>query len=178
MNFVLIGPRGVGKSKVSRALSKKNEFPVLSTDSLASYELGGMSIPAFIQQCQGDWAEFRALEKRILKKLQSADGIILDCGGGILFDVDENGKEFASPEKLELLKKIGKVFCLEKPKSELIAKVLGDKTRPELSKTTAYEVILERRLPVYRQSSDFLIQADKLTKEEIAEKILSLVSLK
>lgn len=178
MNLVLIGPRGVGKSKVSRALSKKIEFPVLSTDSLAVYELGGMSIPAFIEKSNGIWADFRTLEKRILQKLTKAQNIILDCGGGILFDIDSSGKEAFSVEKMELLRALGKVIYLEKDISDLVEKVQGDKTRPDLSKTIAYRTILENRLPNYRKAAHFSISMDKLSKEEAASQILSLVGWK
>lgn len=178
MNLVLIGPRGAGKSKVSRALSKKIEFPVLSTDSLAVYELGGLSIPAFIEKSNGNWAEFRALEKRILQKLTNAKDTILDCGGGILFDIDSSGKEAFSVEKMEMLRTLGKVIYLEKEISDLVEKVQGDKTRPDLSKTITYRTILENRLPYYRKASHFSVSMDKVSKEDAASQILSLVGWK
>lgn len=49
-NFALIGPRGVGKSKISRKLSKITGMPIVSTDMIAVYEMGGVSIPEFIQK--------------------------------------------------------------------------------------------------------------------------------
>lgn len=68
-------------------------MPVVSTDMIAVYEIGGMSIPEFIQKNEGDWRPFRNLEFEILTKLKTSQGIILDCGGGILFDLDTKGKK-------------------------------------------------------------------------------------
>ncbi|WP_407658885.1 shikimate kinase, partial [Leptospira soteropolitanensis] len=64
MNIIFIGARGAGKSKVSRSLSKKTDFPVVSTDSIAVYETGGISIPSFVEKF--GWKQFRELEYSIL----------------------------------------------------------------------------------------------------------------
>lgn len=170
MNIVLIGPRGVGKSKISRALAKATGLPTVSTDSVIVYENGGVSIPKYVEK--NGWKKFRELEYSVLKKLENAEGIILDCGGGILFDLDRDGNEILSESKLALLRKIGRIILLEKDVQELIAKVEGDKTRPDLSKTKEYSEILTRRLPHYQKSAHFKIDTTDLRKEEITEKIL------
>ncbi|AYV58028.1 shikimate kinase [Leptospira kmetyi] len=171
-NFALIGPRGVGKSKVSRKLSKITGMPVVSTDMIAVYEIGGISIPDFIQKNDGDWRAFRDLEFRILEKLKSSQGIILDCGGGILFDLDAKGKEILSTRKTELLKSIATVFGLSRPVESLVEKIQNDPTRPPLSAVTSYRNILESRLPFYRNASDFYLDIDDLKVEEICSRIL------
>lgn len=168
----MIGPRGVGKSKVSRKLSKITGMPVVSTDMIAVYEIGGISIPEFIQKNDGDWRAFRDLEFRILEKLKSSQGIILDCGGGILFDLDSKGKEIPSSRKIELLKSIAVVFGLSRPVEALVEKIQNDPTRPPLSAVTSYKNILETRLPYYQNSSDFYLEIDDLKVEEICSRIL------
>lgn len=176
MNVILIGARGVGKSKVSRALSKKTEMPVLSTDSLAVYEAGGISIPEFVKE--KGWKEFRKLETQILQNLQKANNVIIDCGGGILFDLDPEGQEIASELKMDLLRSLGRIIYLEKDIEELLEKVKGDKTRPDLSKSTPYRSILEKRLPIYRQTAHKVVKADTLSKDEIAGEILDWLGLR
>jgi len=173
MNYILLGPRGVGKSKVSRALSKQTGLPVVSTDSIAVYELGGISIPSFIQRSNGDWRSFRELEFKILSHLQTAREIILDCGGGILFEIDEAGHEVMSQKKTKLLSGLGKRILLLKDIDSLIEKVQDDPTRPNLQKDQEYRKILEKRLPTYHQNSDVILSIDGMTKEEVAKKILS-----
>lgn len=176
MNIIFIGARGAGKSKVSRSLSKKTEFPVVSTDSIAVYEAGGIPIPNFVEKF--DWKKFRELEYSILQKLENADGIILDCGGGILFDLEESGNEIPSRRKLDLLRKIGRIVYLERGLEELLEKVKGDATRPDLSKVASYRSILEKRLPVYQEAAHFKLNLSKLTKEEAAERVLDWLGIK
>lgn len=176
MNIILIGARGAGKSKVSRSLSKQTEIPVVSTDSIAVYEGGGLPIPEFVEK--NGWKVFRELEYSILQKLEQANGIILDCGGGILFDLDDSGNEVLSTRKLDLLRKIGRIVYLERGMDELVEKVKGDKTRPDLSKITSYRTILEKRLPVYQEAAHFKLNLSKLSKEEAAERILDWLGIK
>ncbi|EQA61875.1 shikimate kinase [Leptospira alexanderi] len=171
-NFALIGPRGVGKSKISRKLSKITGMPVISTDMIAVYEMGGISIPEFIQENEGDWRTFRNLEFQILVKLKTSRGIILDCGGGILFDLDTKGKEVPSNRKIDLLKSIALVFGLSKPTEALVEKIQNDPTRPPLSAINSYRNILENRLPHYRSVSDYYLEIDDLKVEEVCSRIL------
>ena len=89
MNLAFIGPRGVGKSKLSRKLSKMTGMSVVSTDMIAVYELGGVSIHELIKNNNGDWKLFRDLEFSILQKIENSQNIILDCGGGNIFGLDE-----------------------------------------------------------------------------------------
>ncbi|EMO52258.1 shikimate kinase [Leptospira noguchii] len=171
-NFALIGPRGVGKSKISRKLSKITGIPVVSTDMIAVYEIGGISIPDFIQKNEGDWRPFRDLEFEILTKLKTSQGIILDCGGGILFDLDTKGKEILSDRKTTLLKSIAVVFGLSRPTEILVEKIQSDPTRPPLSAIQSYRTILESRLPHYQSISDYYLEIDDLRVEEICSIIL------
>ncbi|MCW7463914.1 shikimate kinase [Leptospira limi] len=175
MNIIFIGARGAGKSKVSRTLSKQTEIPVVSTDSIAVYEAGGLPIPNFVDK--NGWKAFRELEYSILLKLQNANGIILDCGGGILFDLDDVGNEIVSQRKLDLLRKIGRIVYLERGIEELVEKVKGDKTRPDLSKVTSYKQILEKRLPVYQEAAHFKLNLSKLSKEEAVVKLLDWIGI-
>lgn len=173
-NLALIGPRGVGKSKIAKRISKLTERPAISTDSIAVYELGGKSISEFVAEKDGDWREFRQLELRILEKLVSARGIILDCGGGILFDVDDKGNEVPSRKKISLLKQIAEVVFLDNDKDKLIKKVVGDNTRPDLSSVESYSSILDRRLPIYKDSADFRLYLGDQTKDSAAKRIIDL----
>ncbi|MCW7494883.1 shikimate kinase, partial [Leptospira sp. 2 VSF19] len=111
-------------------------------------------------------------------KLENANEIILDCGGGILFDLDAEGNEIPSQRKLDLLRKIGRIVYLERGLEELIEKVKGDSTRPDLSKVTSYRSILEKRLPVYQEAAHFKLNLSKLTKEEAAERVLDWLGIK
>ncbi|MDF3819921.1 shikimate kinase [Leptospira sp. 96542] len=175
MNIILIGARGAGKSKISRSLAKKIPFPVVSTDSTAVYEAGGLPIPKFVEK--NGWEKFRNLEYSILEKLKNADGIIVDCGGGILFDLNEEGQEILSHRKLEILRNLGKIVYLERETNELIEKVKGDATRPDLSKLNSYKSILEKRIPYYEEAAHYKINLSKKSKEEAVESIIKWLGL-
>ncbi len=174
-NLALVGPRGVGKSKIAKRISKLTGLPVLSTDSIAVYELGGISIPDFIRSCNGDWKAFRDLEYRILEKLSGAKGIILDCGGGILFDLDESGTEIPSQRKIQILRSIAEIVFLDDDPKKLLEKVKGDISRPDLSQKESYKSILERRYPTYKESSHFRMYLSGMKKDAAARKIIELV---
>lgn len=147
-------------------------MPVVSTDMIAIYEIGGISIPEFIQKNEGNWRPFRDLEFRILEKLKTANGIILDCGGGILFDLDSKGNEILSLRKTELLKSIATIVGLSRSTEVLVEKIQNDPTRPALSAVASYRNILESRLPHYESVSDYYWKIDDLKVEEICDRIL------
>ncbi|TGK01907.1 shikimate kinase [Leptospira langatensis] len=171
-NIALIGPRGVGKSKISRKLSKLTGKPVLSTDMIAVYLTGGLSIPDFVKSHSGNWKPFRDLEYEILEKIASAQNLILDCGGGILFDQDDSGKEIVSERKVRILRENSFVISLSRKSEYLIEKIQNDPTRPPLSSVLSYKTILESRLPQYRAHSDIQIALDDRSVEEVCEEIL------
>ncbi|MCB1177525.1 MAG: shikimate kinase [Leptospiraceae bacterium] len=169
MNIALIGPRGVGKSKVSRKLSKQTGMPVVSTDMIAVYELGGISIPEYVKTCNGDWSKFRDLEFKILENLKTSRSIILDCGGGIIFDLDENGNEIVSKRKTELLSSFTTIVGLSQDTNYLIDKIKNDASRPSLSQIESYEAILKRRLPIYENTSNHFVKIDGLEPDKVAK---------
>ncbi|TGK08881.1 shikimate kinase [Leptospira fletcheri] len=171
-NIALIGPRGVGKSKISRKLAKITGRPMVSTDMIAVYETGGISIPDFIRNHGGNWEPFRNLEYAILTRLSGSKGLILDCGGGILFDLDPSGKEILSDRKVQVLRENYTVVSLSRPTSVLVEKIQNDPTRPPLSSILSYKTVLESRLPHYRAHSDFQIALEERKIEEVCEEIL------
>ena len=168
MNIALIGPRGVGKSKVSRKLSKILTMPIVSTDMIAVYEAGGISIADQIKNDNGKWNNFRKLELRILENLSKSKNIILDC-------VDRDGKEFYSEKKVSVLKSFCTVFGLSHNTDYLIEKVINDSTRPNLSEINSYREVLLRRLPFYQSASDFYIPVEGLDPKDVAKKISELI---
>lgn len=175
MNIALIGPRGAGKSKISRKLTKIIGNPVVSTDMIAVYESGGHSIEEQIREANGDWKNFRDLEFRILEKISEAKNIILDCGGGIIFDVNDLGEEIVSERKVRLLKSFAKIIFVYQSKENLLQKVKNDSNRPTLSQINSYEEILNRRMPVYSKIADLQLNLDGKKPEEAASEILQLL---
>jgi shikimate kinase len=175
-NIALIGPRGVGKTKVSRKLSKLLGWQYIITDMVVVYEYGGASIPQVIEKHNGNWKHFRNTEKSILHKLSGSSNLVLDCGGGILFDVDENNSEFYSQEKVDLIRNMSIVILLLQDKDYLIKKVADDPSRPSLSAIQSYSDVFDRRLPYYNKTADHILRIDGLKPADVAEKIVELIN--
>lgn len=172
MRFAFIGPRGAGKSKISRKFSKLTKRLLLSTDQLVCYEAEGRTIEEIIQE-EG-WISFRRREFELLKKLDKMKkNIILDCGGGILFDIDPlTNEEIESKQKIELLKKDTMVIYILRDKEWLLYKGLKNAQRPDLNKNKEYSLILNARLPVYEKYADYILDMRYQSLEEGIEELL------
>lgn len=168
MNIVLIGMRGVGKTNIARRLSFLTKRPVMSTDTLVEYECG-TSIPQFVAQC--GWPEFRDAEYHVLRKLSALDGLIIDAGGGIVVDLDTDGREVFSDRKVDLLKCGGRIVFLSGDIDRLAAKVHADPSRPLLDERTAAADLMRVRLPFYQRAADWTIDVEGRPREDIAHEI-------
>jgi shikimate kinase len=168
MNIVLIGMRGAGKSKVSRRLSVLTKRDVLSSDLLIQYDNGGKSIADILAAHKGDWRAFRDMEYETIKKITALDGNIIDCGGGVIVDIDEDGHEIFSERKINLLRKSGRIIWLKGDIKRLASKVKIDAQRPSLSETKSVEDVMNRRLPFYEKAADMVINIEGKSRKEVA----------
>ncbi len=176
MNIVLIGMRGAGKSKVSRRLSLMTKRDVLSSDLLIQYDNGGKSIPEIQAENNGDWRIFRDMEFATIEKITALDGNIIDCGGGVIVDVDEDGNEVYSARKVDLLRKNGRIIWLKGDIKRLAAKVKGDAKRPSLSETQSAEDVMRSRLPFYEKAADMVIDIEDKSRKMVAEIVFEKIS--
>jgi shikimate kinase len=160
MNIVLTGMRGVGKSNISRRLSLFTKWPVLSTDLLIEYENGGKTIQEIMASNGGDWHAFREMEFQVVQKISRFDQVIIDCGGGVVVDLADDGSEIYSSRKVDLLKQNGRIVWLKADIERLAAKVKGDQRRPTLDETRSAEEVMRRRLPFYEQAADLVLDIE------------------
>ncbi|MDH4263373.1 MAG: shikimate kinase [Spirochaetia bacterium] len=160
--IAILGFRGVGKSTVSRLLSKKTKFPLYVLDSeIESNE--GRTITEIVEA--NDWNYFRDLELQYLRSQADREKLILDCGGGILEGHDGN----FSVEKNEILS--NQFFCvyLNLPDAKLLTrleKIRNKSSRPVLQGDL--KKILEKRKPWFEKIADFEVNTDGLTPYEVA----------
>ncbi len=176
MNLILIGMRGAGKSNISRRLSVLAKRSVVSTDLLIEYENGGQPIAKFVAETKGGWRAFRDLEYKVIKRAVRLDGIIMDCGGGVVVDLDDDGEEIFSARKVELLKKSGVVVWLKGDIARLAKKTRDDESRPSLDQRQDLEAIMRRRLPFYKRAADMTINIEGRKRAELAEAIFKMVA--
>ncbi len=151
---------------------------VLSTDLLIEYENDGKPIAQIITGLKGGWRDFRDLEYKVVKRATRLDGIILDCGGGVIVDLDENGDEVFSERKVALLKKSGTVIWLKGDIARLAKKTRGDERRPNLDQRQDIEAIMRRRLPFYKRAADLTFDINGRKRTELADAIFKMVAAK
>ena len=171
-NIALIGPRGCGKTYVSLLLSQSLKQAALSLDTLISYEANGKSIPDILAEHNGNWNYFREMEYKVLAKATSLEQVIIDCGGGIVIDLDPCGEEIFSQRKAILLQKHAKVFFLRAPTQQSIEKMSGNEHRPALSRDYSAEEIYRKRLPMYERIADYEIRSGRGMYKAAAKKII------
>ncbi|MGN7612669.1 shikimate kinase [Magnetococcales bacterium HHB-1] len=171
MNVAIIGMRGTGKSNISRRLSVWSKRPVLSTDLLIEYEQNGLSITEIVEQYKGDWRPFRELEYQVVKRAGQLHNIIIDCGGGVVVDLDTKGNEVHSHRKVEALRKNGVIVWLRGDIPRLVEKVQKDPKRPALTDPKSVTQLMEQRLPFYEEAADRIIDIEDKSRKTIAKEI-------
>jgi len=167
MNIVLIGYRGTGKSVVGKLLAQKLNRQTISMDA-EIVKKAGMSIPEFV--AQNGWPKFRDLETEVARELAARESIIVDCGGGII----------ERPENIPALRTNGVIFWLQASVEVIVNRIADGTERPALTegKTFTEEVteVLERRTPLYSEASQYTVNTDDMTPEQVADSILAIWS--
>jgi shikimate kinase len=123
----------------------------------------GKSIPRIVDEV--GWPGFRDLEEEIVRTFAAQDGLVLDCGGGVI----ERDANFA------VLRQAGPVIWLNASVATIVQRIQGDSQRPSLTgkKSFTEEVaeVLERRAPRYRQIAHHEVDTDSLAVEQVAAEI-------
>jgi len=158
VNLVLIGYRGTGKSAVGRQVASALGMRVVSLDEEIVAK-AGKPIPDIVAQ-QG-WVAFRDLEQSVCQRFGADDGLVIDCGGGVV----EREANMTS------LRQNGKVIWLRATPSTIVRRIGGDTQRPSLtgdkSFTEEVEEVLSRREPLYERMAHASLDTDDLSIEEL-----------
>jgi len=169
MNIILIGYRGAGKSTVGRMLAARAGKKFVDSDDLVEKHLGA-SIRDIVQS--KGWQHFRALEKRVIEEICRGDHLIIAPGGGAVLD----------PANVRSLRKNGLIIWLQADGEVLHRRMVQDPgttaSRPTLTGKGALEEleeVLAVRNPYYAQAADVEVDTSTLGREEVVEKILSIV---
>lgn len=162
MNLVLIGYRGTGKSAVSMKLGQVLGRPRVSLDEEIVRE-AGRSIPDIV--AASGWVHFRDLEERVCRRFGAQDGLIIDCGGGVV----EREANVAS------LRQQGYVFWLRARPATIVARIGADASRPSLTGSKSFteevEEVLARRDPLYRRLAHEHFDTDERPVDDLAATI-------
>lgn len=154
--------RGAGKTTIAKLLSKKLQKEVIETDDLVARK--AKTTIAKIVTTFG-WDYFRNLESEIIQEICKQDNIIISCGGGVVI----------KPKNINTLKQNGKIFWLQVSVTTLLKRIGNDNNRPSLTgrpQKEDMEIVLKERYEMYKKAADKIIDTEKLSKKEVAEKII------
>ena len=116
-------------------------------------------------------AHFRKLETEIVKDLAKKDDLIISTGGGLVLKKENNA----------LLQENGKIVFLRASLDTLAKRLKVDGNRPLLQTSTEsirdrLSRLMAERSPIYEHVSDYIVDVDGKTPEEIAKEIVALTS--
>jgi len=165
-NIVLIGYRGAGKTSTAKELSKLTGMKAITTDEEISKKVG-MPIADFIDK--KGWDEFRKSESEVVESLNGIDGVIIDCGGGVV----------ESHDNVRLLRENGTIFWLRAHVSVLANRIKDTKNRPSITGKKSFideiDEVLAKRIPLYKKASDFEVETSNETPLKAAEMIIRIL---
>jgi 3-dehydroquinate synthase len=150
-SIVLVGLMGAGKTSIGRRLAARLGLPFRDAD--AEIELAaGCTIPElFSRYGEGD---FRAGERRVIRRLLSGDPLVLAFGGGAFMD-----RETRTTVRDEAIS-----VWLRCPLPTLLRRVAGRDNRPLLADGDPAEVLqrlMDVRYPVYAEADMIVDCADE-----------------
>lgn len=163
-NIVLVGFMGAGKSLVSSKLENLADLRRLSTDDIIEQKENRKISDIF-----GDSGEpyFRKVERDVVAEVSQQDGLVIDCGGGVVLD-DDN---------IRHLKKNGTVFYLFANPDVIYGRIKDETHRPLLQIDDPQAKIvelLEARKSRY-ELADHIIDTNNMSVDEVCEEIMKLM---
>jgi len=172
--IVLCGLPGCGKTTVGMLLAKMNSGIFIDIDLLIEkkyLEIAGETLSCRQIFAQKGGQFFREFEKEIIASLalKSNENAIISIGGGAV----------EATENIQNLKSIGLLIYLKVGLEELFKRI-NRKGLPAYLDPNApfssFEKLADKRYPFYKNAADFEVDAEGLTPEEIAKKIIEKVS--
>ena len=161
-SIVLIGFMGSGKSSAGELLEQLTGLPRRDTDELIASS-AGMPITAIFDKYGEE--EFRRRETQIVAALPNEASIIVTGGGVVLRD-----------ENIATLRRLGTIVNLTADEETLFQRVARRETRPLLRSDDPRRTLSEllgARTRLYTAAADFEIDTASLTRDEVAQAILS-----
>ena len=167
MNIVLIGMRGSGKTVVGNILAQELGREFIEMDRLI-IQRAGLSIPEIVERY--GWARFRDIEEETAGEVTKLDNIINATGGGVV----------TREKNVQELKRNGILVWLKASVDSLLERTGQDTNRPPLANSRTQrqdiEITFTERKSLYRKAADIVVNTENKTPEEVAEKIISLLT--
>jgi len=163
-NLVLVGLMGAGKSAIGRLLALVMNIPFIDSDHEIE-RVSRMSIPELFA-AYGE-PEFRALERRVIKRLLKSGPRVVSTGGGA----------FMNDATRKAIKANSLSLWLSADLDVLWERVSKRDNRPLLKTENPKQTLkdlLELRYPVYGEA-DLEVKSRDVRKETIVEEVLAAI---
>ena len=170
-NIIIVGFMGSGKGAAAKATARKLQFASADLDKMVSERMKMTS--AEIYERFGE-AYYRAMETNLLDEMAGAQisRTVLVLGSGAVL----------MPQNLDYLKQLGNVYYICMKPTALLEKMKEKDSRHAWIRSDAWDEqvmkIYREREPSYKKAADTIIEADGLTTEEIADRIISVEAAK
>jgi shikimate kinase len=166
-SLILIGFRATGKTSVGRLLAAQLGWNFVDVDEYIEMSFGGSIAGIFAAEGESG---FRKRESQALITLCGQDRHVIATGGGAIL----------SQENRLLLRSTGFVVWLTAEPQTIWTRLQGDPTtasrRPNLTALGGLDevrALLAIREPLYRETADFVANADNPSPESITAAILT-----
>lgn len=160
-SIVLVGLMGAGKTSIGRRLSARLGLPFRDAD--AEIELAaGCSIPELFSR-YGE-SDFRAGERRVIRRLLAGDPQVLAFGGGAFMD----------SETRAIVRQEAVSIWLRCPLATLVRRVAGRYNRPLLADGNPSEILdrlMKVRYPVYAEA-DMIVDCGDESPDATTNRVL------
>lgn len=163
-NIVFVGLMGAGKSAIGRLVAQQLRIPFIDTDAEIE-RVSRMTISELFAAYGED--EFRALEKRVIKRLLRGGPKVVSTGGGAF--INEGTRRH--------IKRGGISMWLKADIDVLWERVSKREHRPLLkteNPKATLQALMERRYPIYEEA-DLTILSRDVRKEIIVHEVLEAI---
>lgn len=159
-NIILIGFMGSGKTTVAKLLGHKLRKKVIEIDDLVIKSSKRKSVNEIFDK--DEEIRFRELEIKAAKRVGNKKGVVVSTGGGMI----------VNKINLDFLKKNGVAVYLE-TSFQVAHERLKDATdRPLFRDPLVARKLYEFRKPLYDYHSEYMVNTNEKTPEQIADEIL------
>ncbi len=160
-SVVLIGLMGAGKTSIGRRLAGRLGLPFRDADTEIE-QAAGCTVSELFER-YGE-PEFRAGERRVIRRLLSAEPIVLATGGGAYMDASTRAA----------IREEGTSVWLRCTVPTLVRRVAGRSHRPLLNKGDPAEILerlMRARYPVYAEA-DIVVDCGEETPDATTARVL------
>ena len=166
-NVFLVGPMGVGKTTIGRALAERMKLDFFDSDQEIEAATGA-DIP-WIFDVEGEQG-FRHREVKMINLLSGRKNIVLATGGGAVLD-KKNRKR---------LKKRGLVVYLRASIKQQVDRTARDRHRPLLQNGNPEQTIKDLmvvREPLYLEVADVVVDTNRRNPKSVSNEIIKQIKI-